>query len=50
MCQDVEAGRKTEVELFSGTVMELGRKHGIPVPVNTVLYHLLKTIEESHVK
>lgn len=47
MCQDVEAGRKTEVELFSGTVMELGRKHGIPVPVNTVLYRLLKTIEEG---
>lgn len=47
MCQDVEAGRKTEVELFSGTVMELGRKHGIPVPVNTVLYRLLKTVEEG---
>jgi 2-dehydropantoate 2-reductase len=45
MCQDVEAGRKTEVELFSGTVMDLGKKHNIPVPVNTVLYQLLKTIE-----
>jgi 2-dehydropantoate 2-reductase len=48
MCQDVEAGRKTEVELFSGTVIELGRKHGIPVPVNETLYRELRTIEQSY--
>lgn len=34
MRQDVEAGRRTEVELFAGTVLRLGRKHGIDVPVN----------------
>lgn len=45
MCQDVEAGRKTEVEIFAGTVLELGRKHGIPTPVNEVLWRLLKTVE-----
>lgn len=47
MCQDVEAGRKTEVELFSLTVMQLGKKHGIPVPVNTILFRMLRSIEES---
>ena len=36
MRQDAKAGRKTEVELFAGTVCELGRKHGIPTPVNDV--------------
>jgi len=48
MCQDVEAGRKTEVELFSGTVIALGARHGIAVPVNAVLYRMLKTIEQSY--
>jgi 2-dehydropantoate 2-reductase len=47
MCQDVEAGRKTEVELFSGTVLELARKHGIHAPVNETFWRLLKTIEPS---
>lgn len=46
MCQDVEAGRKTEVEIFAGTVMELGRKYGIETPVNNVLYKLIRAIEQ----
>lgn len=48
MCQDVEAGRKTEVEIFAGTVIELGQKHGIPTPVNEVLWRMLKTIESIY--
>jgi len=48
MCQDVEAGRTTEVELFSGTMIALGKKWGIPVPVNALLYRMLKTIEASY--
>lgn len=46
MCQDVEAGRKTEVEIFAGTVMELGRRYGIETPVNNVLYKLIRAIEQ----
>lgn len=34
MRQDSKAGRKTEVVLFAGTICELGKKHGIAVPVN----------------
>lgn len=34
MRQDAKAGRKTEVNLFAGTICELGKKHGIPTPVN----------------
>lgn len=48
MHQDVEAGRKTEVELFSGTMIELGKKHGIPVPINEMFYVMLKAIEKSY--
>ena len=48
MCQDVEASRKTEVELFSGTVLELAARHGIPAPVNAILWKMLKAIETSY--
>jgi len=48
MCQDVLAKRKTEVEMFSLTVTELGKKHGIPVPVNETLYRQLRAIEKSY--
>ena len=47
MCQDVLAGRKTEVEMFSLALMELAKKHGISVPVNEVLYLQLRTIEKK---
>lgn len=46
MLQDVEAGRKTEVEIFSGTVIELGQKYGVATPVNDMLFRLLKAIEQ----
>ncbi len=42
MRQDVEAGRPTEVDLFAGTVLELGRKHGLDTPVNRWLFGELK--------
>lgn len=45
MLQDIEAKRKTEVEMFAGKVIELGKKYGIPTPVNQTLYKLIKVIE-----
>ncbi len=50
MLQDVEAGRKTEVESFASAVIALGKKHGIPTPVNEVLYHMIRTIEKTYPK
>ena len=47
MLQDVEAGRKTEVEMFAGTVIRLGKKHNIPTPYNQVLYEMILTIQEN---
>lgn len=47
MRQDLEAKRYSEVELFSGTVISLGEKHGIPTPVNKELYDRIKTIESK---
>jgi 2-dehydropantoate 2-reductase len=48
MCQDVCAGRKTEVELFAKTIVELGKKHHIPTPVNMVFYQQLQTLENNY--
>jgi len=45
MLQDVEAGRKTEVEIFSGKIDELGRKHGVATPVNRTVLQIIKVME-----
>ena len=45
MLQDVEAGRKTEVEMFAGTVCALGKKHGVATPANIMLYNMIKAYE-----
>ena len=47
MCQDIMAGRKTEVEMFSLTLMDLAKKHGIPVPVNEMLYLEIRAEERK---
>ena len=46
MLQDIEAGRKTEVEMFAGKVVALGEKHGIPTPVNETLLRLIRVLEQ----
>jgi 2-dehydropantoate 2-reductase len=50
MLQDVEAGRKTEVEMFAGRVMTLGRKHGIATPVNEKLFKTIRDIERQEIR
>lgn len=47
MLQDVEAGRKTEVDMFAGTVIQLGIKHNIPTPYNKVLKEMVEIIHKS---
>jgi 2-dehydropantoate 2-reductase len=46
MLQDMEAGRKSEVELFAGTVVQLGKKYNVPTPVNEVLYRIILAMEQ----
>ncbi|MDO5100446.1 MAG: 2-dehydropantoate 2-reductase [Eubacteriales bacterium] len=48
LTQDIMAGRKTEVELFSGTICRLGEKHGIATPVNADFYRRIKQLEDRH--
>lgn len=46
--QDTEAQRQTEVELFGGTILKLGRKHQIETPYNDYLYRRIKEIESLY--
>jgi 2-dehydropantoate 2-reductase len=48
LLQDIEAGRKTEVEMFSGTLIRYGRELNIPTPVNELFYHMIKTLEDKN--
>lgn len=43
--QDLEAGRPTEVDLFAGTVVRLGRRYGVPTPVNARLLEGIRALE-----
>ncbi|MDR0917541.1 MAG: ketopantoate reductase family protein [Oscillospiraceae bacterium] len=45
--QDVEARRRTEIEMFSGDLLRLAEKHGVTLPVNAVLYRVIKAIDED---
>ena len=47
MLQDVEAGRKTEVEIFAGKVVALGKEYHLPTPVNETLLRIIKVIENQ---
>ena len=46
MVDDLLHGRPTEVEMLSGTVIQLGAENNIPTPVNELLYKLIRTREE----
>ncbi|MCF0105505.1 MAG: ketopantoate reductase family protein [Holdemanella sp.] len=48
MAQDRLAKRKTEVDLFSKTMLDLARKHHIEAPINTFFYQEIKKIEENY--
>lgn len=45
---DIEAGRKTEVEMFAGRVVELGQKLGVETPLNWMFYHAIRVREERN--
>ncbi len=47
MLQDLEAGKKTEVDMFGGAVCALGEKYGVPTPQNATFLKLIKALEET---
>ena len=47
MQKDLERGRKLEVEALNGMLVRLGRQHGVPTPVNDVIYAVLALENEG---
>ncbi len=45
MLQDIEAGRKTEVEMFAEKVTALGEQYGVATPVNQTFLRLIRVLE-----
>lgn len=48
MLQDIEAGRLTEVDAFAGYIIKLGKKHNIATPYNSIVYDIIKALEEKN--
>lgn len=43
---DLKAGRKTEVSVINGAVVEAGHRLGIPVPTHELIFDMVKAMEE----
>ena len=50
MAQDICAKRKTELALFSGTILPLAKQHQIEVPVLQVLFDIISEKEKTFAK
>ena len=46
--QDLDAKRHTEIDMFSGALMRMGKELGIPTPYNAFTYHIIKAMEEKN--
>jgi 2-dehydropantoate 2-reductase len=47
MLQDVEAGRRTEIDVITGAVIRMAEQFGVNVPVNRALFALVKGVERA---
>ncbi len=47
MLQDLRAGRRTEIDALNGAIVDMGEKHGVPVPINQTLTGLVKFLESN---
>ncbi len=47
ICADLSAGRRTEVDTISGSVVLAGKKYGVPVPAHEFLVNMVHAMENS---
>ncbi len=45
MLQDIENGKRTEIDSICGAISKLGEERGIPTPVNSTLVAIVKELE-----
>ena len=46
MYQDVQRGAPTEIDAICGAIVQIGEQLGVPVPVNRVMWKLVKASVE----
>lgn len=46
MLQDIQRGRRTEIDFLNGAVADLGRRYGVATPVNEAITKLVKAKEK----
>ena len=46
--QDLDNKRHTEIEMFAGDMIKMGKELGISVPYCEYTYHLIKALEEKN--
>lgn len=47
MLQDIERGKRTEIDSINGAIVKLSKENGVPTPVNESLTTLVKGIEAN---
>ncbi|MCF8052991.1 MAG: hypothetical protein K9L59_17270 [Desulfobacterales bacterium] len=47
MLQDLDAGRRTEVDMFAGTLVAMAEELGVDAPVNRTLLWIIRVLEEK---
>ena len=50
MLQDLEKGIKSEISYINGTVVDVGKEHNVPTPVNKQVVDIVKRIEAGELK
>ncbi len=45
--QDLDAGKKTEVDMFAGSMVKMGETHGIPTPICWMFLHGIHVLENK---
>ena len=46
--QDIDAKRHTEIDMFSGALIRMGKELGISTPYNEFTFHMIKALEEKN--
>ena len=50
MLQDIEKGKRTEIDFINGAISNLGKRKGVLTPLNNLLTHLVKGLEANRLK
>lgn len=50
MLQDVQAKRRTEIDVINGAIVRAGEKHGVPTPHNQAMVNMVRALEAAYLQ